>query len=227
MSKPDAAINTNGSWTAESFNYFPSGKILVASREYNILLKEADAAVKNHQAKSEHYLDDEYAGELDSVASEDEWKNPEEKRVLVLREKGIFGIQVSEFSKNELAVFLFKDMAHKYAQFLSKNGFDKTSVLLAKPKDRPFAKNMWLSRLSGGSEMDGGYYNFDHENNLRGSGIPEQAVAAAVQEEPDAKDDGVIIDKKIKKAMERGLKFEYKGKIYIPINKKELLEDNE
>ena len=35
------------------------------------------------------------------------------------------------------------------------------------------------------------------------------------------------IDKKIKQAIERGFKFEYKGKIYIPIDKKELLEGME
>lgn len=226
-SKPDAEINTNGSWSAESFNYLPSGKILIVSREYNILLKESDVAVKNHQEKSEYYLDSAYVEKLESIASEDEYKKPEEKRVLTLREKGIFTIQISEFSKNELAIFLFKDIVEEYARFLAKMGFEKSAVLIAKPKDRPFAKNLWFSRLSGGSEIDGGYYNFDQENNVRGSGLPEPPKPIVQEKEEEEPKVGDILEKKIKKALERGVKFEYKGKIYIPIDKKELSEDKE
>jgi len=226
MSKEESEINTNGSWTAESFNYLPSGQIFIASKEYNILFKESSKAVKSHKEKSEFFLEDDYVEKLESVASEDEWKKPEERRVFVLRERGIFSIPVKEFAKNEMAVFLFKDIAPQYAKFLTRAGIEKVSVLISKPKDKPYAKDLWLSRLSGGSELDGGYYNFDQENNLRGSGTAEPTGPVIIKEDPGAANEE-IMDKKIKTAIERGFKFEYKGKIYIPIDKKELLEGME
>jgi len=223
MSNPESPINTNGSWTAEAFNYFPSKKILVASKDYNILLKESDKAVESHRAKTDFFLTDEYIEKLETVASEDEWKKPAERRVFVLREKGLFSIPVKEFAKNELTVFLFKDMATQYANFLLREGIDKVSVLLAKPKDKAFAKDLWFSRLSGGSELDGGYYNFDQENNLRGSGTSEPTGPIIIKKDEKQEDDEML-DKKIKLALDRGFKFEYKGKIFFPIDKKEIIE---
>lgn len=129
----ESPVSKDWTYAAESFNYFPNGDLLIASRNYNPLLKKGipEEIVNRErrelgksiptQTDTTFYLDDIVANHLQERAESD----PEKavvSGVLRLSRKSVKQlIPTTSLNDEPVLYFLFQDMAKKYGAFLNEH----------------------------------------------------------------------------------------------------------
>jgi hypothetical protein len=135
LSGPTSPISQEWGWVAESYNYFPNGDILIASREHNPILRNPREATEAQKRRSQFYLDDKAIEELQDRATED----PDEAiktGVFRLSRKGFYSgsvfidgakswkeIPFEALAEEPATRFLFRDNARSYSDFLVSFGY--------------------------------------------------------------------------------------------------------
>ena|SRR3989344_1657768 len=163
---PEHNVSQHGSWVAENFVYFPNGEVVVTSAEHSPILKYAFEATAAHRSGEEFYISEEEAASLEKLAKSGE--------VYTLKQNENYQIPIKEFAKDGLARFVFGDTAADYANFLQEAGVNEVPVWLANPKQvkeqkAPFARALWVSGLSGRSDLDGNNWSLYVGGRARGA----------------------------------------------------------
>ncbi len=162
-------VSREWTWVAENFNYLPTGEILIASRDYNPLLKNAEEATACNRAGKKFYLNQKLAKELRERAEADPEKAMK-SGVLLLPQKAVKSEILSSALKDEpLTYFLFRDTAKLYGQFLKENDINSVPVYHAKKQRSVFGLALWVNNLSGRSGLSGhGSYLRYSDGRVRG-----------------------------------------------------------
>lgn len=133
-------VSKQWTWVAENFNYLPTGEILVASSEYNPILKNPEEAANCHRNHKEFYLNKKFAKALCDRAEVDPEKAIKSGVLLLkrkpaksLREAVKNEIPTTDLEENPLTHFLFRELAKPYSQFLKENGIDKVPAWVVAP----------------------------------------------------------------------------------------------
>ena|SRR3989344_4851569 len=163
---PKSSISQYGSWVAENIVYFPNGQIFITPAKYSPILKRAFEATAAYRNGEEFYISEEEAASLEKLAKSGE--------VYTLKQNENYQIPIKEFAKDGLARFVFGDTAADYANFLQEAGVNEVPVWLANPKQvkeqkAPFARALWVSGLSGRSDLDGNNWSLYVGGRARGA----------------------------------------------------------
>lgn len=143
-------------YTAENFNYV-GGRILVASRDYNPLLRDPKATAMAHGVGNQVWLGHSELSGLEEIADEDKGKPVEERRVLSLDNKGSYSITGKDFGDNELIRFLFKGSGGFYIRWtkdalsipdIPSFSINQDDIDDVKEAGRPYAKPLLFDILS-------------------------------------------------------------------------------
>jgi len=164
----DHPISMSGILVAENCNYLPNGDLLIASSDYNPILKHPKKVTPASHPKHRVFsLDTKILKELRERAE----KNPEKaikSGVLFVPKKAIkYEVPVFDLENYAITQFLFRKQAHPYWQFLSSNGtpsmplwLDYTAAVYAKKQKKPFARPLCVHNLSrAGSGLVSDYDN--------------------------------------------------------------------
>ena len=115
------SLSQSGSYVKEGVVYVPDQSLLI--RDSPLLAKtRAQKAVESHKQGTEFYIDETFAEKYQKQAEEDAEKEPEKRRVLRLNSRGTFKIPTNRFADEELTLWLFKDLAENYGNFLKDRG---------------------------------------------------------------------------------------------------------
>lgn len=177
-------VSKYGSWTAENFVYFPSGKILATYADYSPILKHPKEATEAHRNGEEFYISKEEAKNLEEMAKEDSNKKPSEQRVYTFNKTKSYEIPISKFAKDKLAQFIFKEAdAKKYAEFLQEAGIKEVPVWLVnsnyvKKRKTPFARPLWFHYLLNWSGLCGSNGLLVYYDWARGVRVASEASTA-------------------------------------------------
>lgn len=174
--EPGSPILTKRILLAENFNYMLNGDTLVASREYNPILKHIKQAAEVHSNGGEFYLDDTIVNELMSHAETDPEKAIKSGVLLMQGWRGgladlhYMDLPTMYLEGYPLAQFLFREFAKPYGCFL--NSLGETSIPVtavhsnyAKRQKKPFARPLVMGHidyplLDGDNEdVYNGYYS--------------------------------------------------------------------
>ncbi len=140
----EAEVSTRGNYVGEGVLYVPNkgafitrGSLVMASP------KEATDAHRNGQ---EFHVT---PGQVGIVISDS-----------VAVPYGETSVPTNRFGDDEVTRFLFREVAKKYGEFLHEAGIEKmplrfNSKEYADSKDKPYANQVWLARLAGGSGLYG------------------------------------------------------------------------
>src|SRR3989344_2593255 len=120
---PDSKVSKCGSWVAENFVYFPSGKILVTHAENSPILKHPAEATEAHRNGIEFHISEEEAASLKELAKSGE--------VYTLKKNKNYDLPIKKFAKDGLVRFIFGDTTADYANFLQEAGINEVPVWLA------------------------------------------------------------------------------------------------
>ncbi|MBS3064779.1 MAG: hypothetical protein J4472_03120 [DPANN group archaeon] len=187
---PDPKVSQYGSWVAENFVYFPSGKILVTHAENSPILKHPAEATEAHRNGIEFHISEEEAASLKELAKSGE--------VYTLKKNKNYDLPIKKFAKDGLVRFIFGDTTADYANFLQEAGINEVPVWLAdsrwaKAQKVPFARALWLHNVNNWSGLggDGGnLYNYRRTLGVR------KASDQVSQKTADAANDYESIAKK-------------------------------
>lgn len=149
------AVSKHTLWIAESLNYLDEKNLVVASRDYNQLLKNPEAATSVHREQKEVKLDDTFAKELRERAETDPDKAIK-SGVLLVQQKSLENISIDALAENPTTIFMFRSTANAYAKFCKAYKHDKFHVWFFPPetchKNRPgltpYAEPMWVDKIT-------------------------------------------------------------------------------
>jgi hypothetical protein len=231
-------LSREWSWVGENFNYLPSGEILIASRDYNPILQNAEEATDCHRNGKEFYLNNKIAKDLRERAEKDPEKAIK-SGVLLLPRNAVKGELPSTALKDEpLTYFLFRDTAKPYGQFLKENGIDSVPVYVvdaahAKKQKQALVRALWVDDLFSRSFLVG--YDYLHSSIGRVRGVRRVPAERAAPEVPnvgnqrvseharqsedcrqEAKVEGL---ENILAALKEGVAFNYNGTMYVPVRR--------
>lgn len=160
-----SSLSINGNRIREGCLSAPKSPVLFA-RNSPILTKQASKdATQSHRSYQEYFFD---IAKYKEQAFQDKNKEPEQRRVLIYQRtkfnistEGYFNIPTDRFSEEELPLWLFRDQAENYGQFLRDAGIREIPVRLSDldyidKQKSPFARQLWLLGLDGRSGLYGG-----------------------------------------------------------------------
>lgn len=238
-------LNWEHTWVAESFNYLPTGEILIASRDYNSHLKNPDEALCYRDGR-EFYLGPKLKEKLRERAEADP-KKAVKSGVLLLPRKAVKDeIPSTALIDNPLTYFLFRDTAEPYGQFLKENNISFIPVHVvdadyAKKQKRAFIRPLWIGDVYGfcssrtipmeqaGSVLDGvndiidlrGFSIFPGEGNFIWDAV---GLVRGVRQSPKVSKEPTVNDlDSILQTLKKGTSFEYDGTTYVPL-KQDIIE---
>ena len=156
-----SSLSNEGAYVREAVLYTPN---VIANP--TLVVRESPLLEKLHSQKATetNYIRGDYfmeTGEFKEKAIEDRSKRAEERRVLLLRDRNNFEIPTDEFSKDELANWLFQDQTKAYGEFLRDARIENFPVQILNPvyvnkQEGSFIRQVWVPTLSEGIEL-GGY----------------------------------------------------------------------
>jgi len=162
---------------SQHYSYVKEGAIYVPNHEplfvaNSPILRSASKATEAHRKGNEFYVN---AKKVLEQAEADEKKDPENRKVLTLKQRKSYEIPTNRFGEDEVTRWAFKDQAEDYGEFLRENGVDEMPVWLVGDQDytnnqsKPFARQLWLVGLAGGrSDLVGDGRGLDCDNGVRG-----------------------------------------------------------
>lgn len=168
LTGPESDFSKNGCWAGETFNY-KGNEIVIAPRvvgvgKYSPIFANPVGATNAHRNGQEFYFDDAVWKELRDMAEKDPEKAVEKGVPFLLSRKNLSSeIPVSAFGDDAETVYLFKDMARKYGEFLQSAGIssvpryvlEKEHVTGSKHEGRAIARALWVGSLNYRSNLVG------------------------------------------------------------------------
>ncbi|MFC1727863.1 hypothetical protein ACFLZ7_00150 [Nanoarchaeota archaeon] len=124
------------SYVAENYNYFPDGYVIIASRALNPILKNPKKATDANRSEKEYEIPSEDAKELLRRSEKDPKKAIKSGALFVPKKEVNKRINIRNFDKNPVALFLFREHVAEYAQLLKKSEMGYLPQLLATEKPR-------------------------------------------------------------------------------------------
>lgn len=162
MSGSDSSLN-QASFTKEGFLYKKNEPVLLAleSPLLNLeLLKDIEKDV--HRLPGVIAADNLIYESYREIANSEKQKDPQERKVFILSKKESYTINTIKFGKDELTLFLFKDMAKKYGYFLMAYGISNLPIWLIRDRDfdktdsdKTFLTQLRLCTTDYGSDIAG------------------------------------------------------------------------
>ena len=149
-----------GNYTREGFLYSKNKPVLVALNSPLLDLQLAQLAVESNRRAKYFSVDNEVYERYREIAEDDKNKPTEEIAVLILPKRENYGIPTNRFNENELALFLFKDQAENYGNYLKKEGISAIPIMLidknyVDSNEKTFLTQLWISYLENWSVLDG------------------------------------------------------------------------
>ncbi|MBI2451815.1 hypothetical protein HYV50_01915 [Candidatus Pacearchaeota archaeon] len=163
-----SSLSTEGSYVKEGAIYVPNQAPLFVRD--SPVLSNAKEATQAHRENREFYLD---AKTYLEQAEEDKTKEPQKRKILILKQRDDFSVPTDKFGENETALWAFRDNAEKYGEFLRENGINNWNVCLVgeyyvDKQEKSFARQLWLRRLDGGSGLSDDYGLLDCDDPVCG-----------------------------------------------------------
>lgn len=219
---PASPFSTQGTWVAENYNY-SSGRdaeIIIASANLNPILKQPVEATNAHRQGEEFYLNEAAWKQLRDVAESDPYKAIKSGALLVTRKALKFEIPVEALGETPETVFLFREQAKAYGNWLKAQGISAVSQWTvcedhAKKQNQPFGRALWVRSLDDRSELDG-YYLVLHYDYGRVRGV---RVVPAERAAPEVPQEVKGIDATVAQAIQEGVGFNYDGVMYVPVSR--------
>ncbi len=222
---PVSLLSTQGTWVAENYNY-GNGKdaeIVIASGSLNPILKQPVEATNAHRQGKEFYLDAAAWKLLRDVAESDPYKAIKSGALLVTRKALKSDIPVEAFGETPETVFLFREQAKAYGNWLKAQGIRAVSQWIvdadyAKKQKNAFGRALWVPNLgSRGSVLDG------DDDDLRTSTgrVCGVRVVPAERAAPEAPQEAKVVKPTLDEVMAVA------GKYSAPINQPALKKDME
>ncbi|HLF54220.1 MAG TPA: hypothetical protein VI612_00680 [Candidatus Nanoarchaeia archaeon] len=211
----NSELCTNGFWTAENYNYYPNGEILIASREFNPILKQPRKATYAHKSAKEFYLDERTQKALRERAEIDPEKAIKSGVLLLPRTAYRSSVPTTAFEDYAPTRFHFRQQAAPYGIFLAEQGiksvghqvFDEET---AREQPKPFGRALWVYGLNSGSAL-GGNHIF---NSAAGHGqVCGVTSYARIPQELRGLEPNIL------QALKEGVAFDYNGTIYVPVSR--------
>ena len=161
--KPNGSLCNNGSYTREGFLHSKNEPYLLA----------LDSPLLDLELADYFSTDKEVYNKYREKAEEDKSKSPNGRGVIILSGGENYKIPTNRFNEDELTLFLFKDQAENYGNFLKENGIDKMPVWLVDrnyvdSEERVILTQLWLHPLDGRSCVYGDSNDFDCYYGVRG-----------------------------------------------------------
>ena len=166
----------SGSWVGEGLFYRRSGDILVASRDYNLLLKNPQQATADNSKGSEYFSNTREEKTLLERAERDPDEALKSGVLLLLRKDIPNAIPVSALDEHPYSRFLAKSQAKPYGELLHGAADIKEIPVYivgadyAKKQKAAFGRALWVNDLISRSYLDG-YSYYLHSNNGRVRGV--------------------------------------------------------
>jgi hypothetical protein len=153
----NAFISRNGNWVREGSLYVRGkGRFITKNSP---VLEETRKATQAHREENEFFVSNEQI----ERALEDSVQIPYE----------VSSIPTSKFGEEEIVRFCFGEIAEEYGEFLKEAGisemplwFDKEEYI--EEQEKPYANQLWLSRLVGWSELYGFSWILSFDSRSRG-----------------------------------------------------------
>ena len=161
-----------GSYTKEGFLYLRNEPVLLALDSPLLDISLARQAVKANRKGDYFSTDKGVYNKYREKAEEDKNKSPNGRRVIILPGKKDYEIPTNRFNEDELTLFLFKDQAENYGNFLKENGIDEMPVWLVDrnyvdSKEKAILTQLWLHPLDSRSDVSGDR-GLDYGNRVHG-----------------------------------------------------------
>lgn len=174
------SLSQSGSYIREGILYDTKGEARPLLLSVSSILENTKKATQAHRGDKEYFPTEKTVETYRNQAEEDMNKNPEDRRVLILAQTENFEIPTDRFNEEETTLWLFKDQAKAYGDYLKVNGIKKMLVWLVgksytKDQKKPFERQLWLHRRFR-SELVGYYRRLDYYIRVRG--VSRGAVTA-------------------------------------------------
>ncbi|MBI4140534.1 hypothetical protein HY485_01710 [Candidatus Woesearchaeota archaeon] len=148
------SVSNHTLWVAESLSYLDEKTLVIASRDYNQILKNPEVATKTQRDGQEFKLEDSVARDLRERAETDADKAIK-TGVLLVQKDSFSNISVDALDDNPATRFLFRSVTQEYARFLKSLRHDKLYVWFHspeicyknKPGLTPYAEPIWVDRI--------------------------------------------------------------------------------
>ncbi len=160
---PASPFSTQGTWVAENYNYGDGkdAEIVIASGSLNPILKHPVEATNVHsQGKDFYFTDVASWKQLRDVAESDPYKAMKSGALLVTRKALKSEIPVEALGETPETVFLFREQAKAYGNWLKEQGISSVpqwtaDAGYAKTRGNAFGRALWVHALIGRSELYG------------------------------------------------------------------------
>ena len=202
----DSSLSQNGSYIREGVVYVLNSQNKIILIRNSLILKSPKKAVQAHRKGEEYLISKKLANNVSKYADD------------AITLSNVTSIPTNRFGEDQTTAWLFNDMAKEYGLFL-KDECDINEMLLSfdsneyiNKQKSPYANQLWLHWLDNWSGLDG-YGRFLY-NGDRAHGVRLEHETQKISESS--------LDSKVQAALNSGLAFEHKGKIYAPINTKNL-----
>jgi len=135
--------------------------------------KLAQKATQAHRNSDRFYIGDNLIEKYQEQIEEDKNKNLTKKRVLSLDKRRKFSLPTNRFKSEELTLWLFKDLAEDYGNFLKDKNIKQITIYLDNKdyinhQGKPYANQLWLDSLGCSSNVSGDHWSLDCANRVRG-----------------------------------------------------------
>ena len=162
-----SSLCTSGSYIKEGSVYVSDKSLLIRNSPL-LNQKLVQKAVQAHRNGSEFNINDKLVDKYQEQAEADKNKSPEKRRVLSLNKRGNFNIPTNRFKDEELTLWLFKDLAENYGNFLKDNNINEMPAYLTENNKEKFANQLWLGDLDSQSILVGGSRYLNCSYGVRG-----------------------------------------------------------
>lgn len=128
--RENAESSVYGNYTREGIVYVPRKGVYLTKN--SPIMQNAEEATQCHRKGKEYYLTSKQVKEAlrNSVRIENS------------------SIPTDKFKENPITKFAFGRYAEQYGNFLRKAGFNEMPIILAPIQNKPFARQMWFSRIT-------------------------------------------------------------------------------
>lgn len=155
-----------GFLTSRKF-YISKEQVLITLNSPLLMPDLAKKAVESNE-KDRYLITDKFVYDAyREIAEKDKNKKPEEKNVLILSKKKSYSIPTNRFNEEEMTLFLFKDLAEDYGNFLKE--IDNINEIAVWTIEKSFYKGTILTQLYNGAGGINGSLDSLQYSNVFGS----------------------------------------------------------
>ncbi|MEM4366430.1 MAG: hypothetical protein QXN46_02465, partial [Candidatus Woesearchaeota archaeon] len=179
-----SVANSTWTWVAESFNYFADGRIVVADKKNNLILKSPKFATNISSKGRYFFLKTEETNNLLEISSKDPIEAQKSGAFMFEAKEETLYIPTKRLHEEPLTLFLFRDVTKEYGSFLNEHGINHLPiyfVLDKSIKSSVFARELLLERIVQESTISGDFYIDLHLESGRVSALKIKRLKPARQ----------------------------------------------